>query len=82
MTNIAYMQLREQTGDLETISVCGELNIDLLPDGTVFGIEFLDAEQQFPSRDESGFTVVKRSQRQREDAEGGLSPSSRRSGAR
>lgn len=44
--NAAYLQLREKTGDLETVVVTDELNVDLLPDGTVYGIEFLNAKQQ------------------------------------
>lgn len=56
--NVAYMQLREKTGDLETVCVSDELNIDLLPDGTVFGIEFLDAEGQLVRDDQGGFTIV------------------------
>lgn len=63
--NAAYLQLRERTGDLETVVVTDELNVDLLPDGTVYGIEFLNAAEQFgaawdghlnvaqPDRDES-----------------------------
>jgi uncharacterized protein YuzE len=45
--NAAYLQLRERAGDLETVVVTDELNVDLLPDGTVYGIEFLNAKQQF-----------------------------------
>ena len=41
--NAAYLTLRDKTGDLETVVVCDELNVDLLPDGTVCGIEFLNA---------------------------------------
>ena len=56
--NAAYMQLRERTGDLETVCVSDELNVDLLPDGTVYGIEFLNARQQLDER--GGFTIVNR----------------------
>ena len=44
--NAAYLQLREKTGDLETIVVTDSLNVDVLPDGTVYGIEFLNATHQ------------------------------------
>ncbi len=58
--NAAYMQLREKTGDLETVCVGDELNVDLLPDGTVYGIEFLNAKQQLRADDRGGFTIVNR----------------------
>ena len=56
--NAAYMQLREKTGDLETVCVGDELNVDLLPDGTVYGIEFLNAREQLKADDRGGYTVV------------------------
>jgi uncharacterized protein YuzE len=58
--NVAYMQLRERTGDVETICVSDELNVDLLPDGTVYGIEFLNAKQQLQADERGGFTIVNR----------------------
>ena len=45
--NAAYLQLRDKTGDIETITVADELHVDLLPDGSVFGVEFLNAAEQF-----------------------------------
>ena len=56
--NAAYMELRVKTGDLETICVSDELNVDLLPDGTVFGIEFLNAREQLKSVADEGFTIA------------------------
>ena len=56
--NAAYMQLRERTGDIETICVTHELNVDLLPDGTVYGIEFLNAVDQLRAADDGRLIVV------------------------
>ena len=56
--NAAYMQLREKTGDIETICVTDELNVDLLPDGTVYGIEFLNAVDQLRAADDGRLIVV------------------------
>jgi len=56
--NAAYMQLRERSGDLETVVVTDELSVDLLPDGTVYGIEFLNAAQQLPGAVDGRLTVV------------------------
>lgn len=44
--NIAYIRFREKSGQVETIHVSDELNIDLAPDGTVYGIELLNANEQ------------------------------------
>ena len=58
--NAAYMKLRDKTGDLETVVVSDELNVDLLPDGTVYGIEFLNAKEQLKSVDREGLIIVNR----------------------
>jgi uncharacterized protein YuzE len=44
--NIAYIQLREKLTEVETIRVSDELNIDLSPDGKIYGIELLNANEQ------------------------------------
>jgi uncharacterized protein YuzE len=49
--NIAYIRLQEKKGQIETIRVSDELNVDLAPDGTVYGIELLNANQQLRAED-------------------------------
>jgi uncharacterized protein YuzE len=44
--NIAYIRLAEATAQVETIRVSEELNVDLTPDGKVYGIELLNANEQ------------------------------------
>jgi len=44
--NIAYLRLREKITGVETIRISDELNVDLSPDGKIYGIEFLDANEQ------------------------------------
>jgi len=44
--NIAYLQLREKSGTVETIRLSDDVLIDVAPDGTVYGIEFLNANEQ------------------------------------
>ena len=44
--NIAYLALQEKTAEVETIRVSDELNVDLAPDGTIYGIELLNANRQ------------------------------------
>lgn len=43
---VAYIRLHEKTEQVTTIKICDELNIDVGPDGTVYGIELLNANQQ------------------------------------
>ncbi len=47
--NVAYIQFREKTGDVETIRLSDELLIDLAPDGAVYGVELLNANEQIGS---------------------------------
>ena len=54
--NIAYIKLREKTAQVETIHISDELNIDILPDGTVYGIELLNANEQLEIEKEKAFT--------------------------
>jgi uncharacterized protein YuzE len=42
----------------ETIRVSDELNVDLAPDGTVYGIELLNANEQLRAADDGRFVVV------------------------
>ena len=56
--NIAYLELRETTEPVETIRISDDLNIDLTPNGTVHGIEFLDANTQLKSTDGGHLVLV------------------------
>jgi uncharacterized protein YuzE len=44
--NLAYLSLKEKVEQVETIKLGEALLIDLAPDGTVYGIEFLNANEQ------------------------------------
>jgi uncharacterized protein YuzE len=44
--NIAYIRLRRKTGRVRTVQVSDELNVDLAADGTIYGIEFMNANEQ------------------------------------
>jgi uncharacterized protein YuzE len=50
--NVAYLRLREREGvQVETIRLSDEVNIDLAPDGSVYGIELLNANAQLRAAD-------------------------------
>jgi uncharacterized protein YuzE len=56
--NVAYIRLRERAGQVETIRVSDELNVDLAPDGTIYGIELLNANEQLRAGDGGRIVVV------------------------
>ena len=58
--NIAYLQLHEKTEQVqvETIRVSDELNVDVAPDGAVYGIELPNANMQLGSGDEGRLIVI------------------------
>jgi len=62
--NIAYIRLRDPAGsEVETIRVSDEVNIDLAPDGSVYGIELLNANAQLNGADSGRLTVELAGQR-------------------
>lgn len=44
--NIAYIRFREKSDEVESIRVSEELVVDIAPDGTIYGIELLNANEQ------------------------------------
>lgn len=56
--NIAYLRFHEKTGTVDTIRVSDEMNVDLAPDGTVYGIELLNAHEQLRGEDRGKLVVV------------------------
>jgi len=49
--NIAYIQFQKKQGEVESIRVSDELVIDIAPDGTVYGVELLNANEQLGRED-------------------------------
>ena len=49
--NIAYLRLKEKSAEVETIHLTDDLNIDIAPAGEVYGIEFLNANEQLAKPD-------------------------------
>jgi uncharacterized protein YuzE len=56
--NIAYLRLRPKTAGVETIRVSDELNVDIAPDGSVYGIELLNANEQLQAGDDGQLVLV------------------------
>jgi uncharacterized protein YuzE len=56
--NIAYLRLRPKVAEVDAIRISDEMNIDIAPDGSVFGIELLNANEQLRSADGGKLVVV------------------------
>lgn len=59
--NVAYIRLQERKEGVDTIRVSDELNIDIAPDGTVYGIELLNANEQIQRQDDGKLLVINES---------------------
>jgi uncharacterized protein YuzE len=44
--NVAYIRLRKKRAKVTTLQVSDELNVDLASDGSIYGIELLNANAQ------------------------------------
>ena len=56
--NIGYLRFHEKTAEVETIQVSDALNVNIAPDGTVYGIELLNANEQLRGEDGGHLIVV------------------------
>ena len=56
--NIAYFSFQEKQAEVETIRISDELVVDMAPDGTLYGIELLNANEQLLREDTGGLVVV------------------------
>jgi uncharacterized protein YuzE len=56
--NIAYLRFRPAGAQVETVRVSDELNVDLAPDGSVYGIELLNANEQLRAADNGKLILV------------------------
>jgi len=56
--NIAYLRFHEKTAQVDTLHLSDELKVDIAPDGTVYGIEMLNANEQMRGEDNGNLVVV------------------------
>lgn len=56
--NIAYIRFQEKGAEVESIRLSDELIVDIAPDGTVYGIELLNANEQMRREDAGELVVV------------------------
>jgi len=63
--NVAYIRFREKLTEVETIRVSDELIVDMAPDGTLYGIELLNANEQLGREDTDRLLVINEATGQR-----------------
>jgi len=56
--NIGYIRFHEKRAEVETIRISDELIVDMAPDGTIYGIELLNANEQLRREDMGKLLVV------------------------
>lgn len=60
--NVVYIRFHEKRGQVTTIKIRDDMNIDIAPDGTVYGVELLNANEQL-TRDQGALIVESGGQR-------------------
>ncbi len=56
--SIAYIRFQEKRSEVEAIRLSDEIVVDMAPDGTVYGIELLNANEQLGREDHRSLVVV------------------------
>jgi uncharacterized protein YuzE len=56
--NVAYIRFQEKRIGVETIRASDELVVDMAPDGTIHGIELLNANEQLQREDSGKLLIV------------------------
>lgn len=56
--NIAYIRFHEKRAEVESIRISDELVVDMAPDGTIYGIELLNANEQLQREDTGKLLVI------------------------
>ncbi len=56
--NVAYIRFHEKHAEVESLRISDELVVDIAPDGTVYGIELLNANEQLQREDMGELIVV------------------------
>lgn len=56
--NIAYIRFQEKSKEVESVKISDELIVDIAPDGTVYGIELLNANEQLQKEDRGQISII------------------------
>ncbi|MCC5886606.1 MAG: DUF2283 domain-containing protein [Gammaproteobacteria bacterium] len=64
--NIAYIRFHERSGTVTTIELSDDIHLDVAADGTLYGIELMNANQQLA--DDGGRLIIEAGGRRQEIA--------------
>jgi uncharacterized protein YuzE len=56
--NIAYLRFHAKSDEVESLHLSDEIVVDLAPDGTLYGIELLNANEQLQREDLGQLLVI------------------------
>ena len=56
--NIGYIRFQGKGVEVQTIKISDEVNIDLAPNGAIYGIELLNANEQLYREDEGKLLLI------------------------
>ncbi len=56
--NIAYLRFHEKRAQGESIRISDEIVVDMAADGTIYGVELLNANEQLRGEDTGRLSVV------------------------
>ena len=56
--NIAYIRFREKQTEVDTVRISDEVVVDMAPDGTLYGIELLNANEQLRSDETEKLLII------------------------
>ena len=56
--NVAYIRLHEKKTEVQTLRISDELCVDMAPDGTIYGIELLNANKLLRAEDQGNLIVI------------------------
>jgi len=56
--NIAYIRFQEKQAGVESIRISDDLVVDIAPDGKIYGIELLNANDQLQREDKGKLSIV------------------------
>ena len=56
--NIAYIRLRSKSSEVESIKISDELIVDIATDGSIYGIELLNANEQIHREEEKKLLII------------------------
>ena len=65
--NVAYLRLHEKTAQVNTLRLSDEVNVDIAPDGTVYGFELLNANEQLRAEGSGNLVIVNEALDQRRE---------------